>query len=731
MSQRNEVCCMALLFVAQCLLAPTSAVESPSQASPTEADQAQAAVVYVSVSRGELRSGPSEEFYPTDYLPRGSSLEVHHRTNDNWLGVRPPAGSFSWVPAADAYLLPGGKIVEITSPSAVSWIGTSLGTAKQYRWQVKLKQGEQLGVLGEQSTQSSDGKEVLWYKIAPPSGEFRWIHAQAVSSVPIPADKTVPSKQQPTVQPKLQLAAHAKPQSPARRKSQSQQVPESTVVTAAYQEAPADGAIVLGPGEAYYDGGPMEGDVIYEGNGGLGQTIEGEVILGETTDGDALSGDTFDGSYVEGEVFEGEIINGEIINGEIINGEIIDGEVIYEDGSYVDGSFSHSSSDPFAGWHAMDLGDDGMRFTWLERLYTRARQRGPDPLAADPFDLSMARGTVRPNSEAAYARMAMAGDLYQPTAMATEKRRQRGWRDPRTLRSKRSDLIGAPVAAPQVSSSSTNFDAATGIAGNVPQLTSGLERVANALSGARAALAGGPAETGSVASLQPAETFMNVGPSVQSQSPLGNVNWHGIPPNTSPASVASAVTSFDLNQLQVMLSETVTQPMQLWNLQGIYDSAKRYVEHGSSPIERGQARLLMERIEEFAELAQRSGYLAMTRTHNAVPTTVAGSSVVMAGAASRTAAAANVVSSEYQSTFSGATNFDASGWLVNVVAAGPGQPTHALADQTGRILSYVTAVPGLNLERYVNQAVGVTGLRGYLPQLQSGHIQAQRVVRVQ
>lgn len=180
-----------------------------------------------------------------------------------------------------------------------------------------------------------------------------------------------------------------------------------------------------------------------------------------------------------------------------------------------------------------------------------------------------------------------------------------------------------------------------------------------------------------------------------------------------------------------MLSEIVTQPMHLWNLQNIYDSAKHYVEHGGSPIERGQARLLMERVEEFAELAQRSGYLAMSRTANAAASLSPSNNVMTAGATTGNAAAPSVVSSEFQDKFGSASNFDASGWLVPVIAASPGQPTHALADQTGRILSYVTAVPGLNLDRYVNQAVGVTGLRGYLPQLQAGHIQAQRVVRVQ
>ncbi len=714
---------MVLLCVICRCVAFAHAEESTLTAAPVTSGAAadSATVVYVSANRGELRSGPADEFYPTDYLPRGTSLEVHHRTDDHWLGVRPPEGSFSWVPAADAYLLPGGKLIEITSAAAVSWIGTSLGSAKQYRWQVKLKPGEQLAVRGEQSTKGSDGKEVLWYKIAPPSGEFRWIHAKTVSSKPIPVNNTA-SKQHPPSQSKVQTAALTNASTatnrpangkPANRKSTQ----KPSVVSAAYQEGETDGVIVLGSGDDYYDGGPMEGDIIYEGEGFAGPMIEGEVFAEGYVDGGYGDSEYIHDGYVnEGYAVEGyedgSYIDGGYGDEGYVDGQIIDGEIIYENGSYIDGGYMGGSNDHFAGWHAMDLGDDGMRLTWLERLYTRARQRGPDPLAADPFDLSMARGTVRPNSEAAYAQMAMAGDLYEPTGPTNVQRRQRGWRDPRTLRENRSGFSSVPITAPEFSSSDGPSMATQGLASNLPPIASGLDRVAGALASARTAL--------SESTLLAAQTAST------------EVNWYGISSGSSPATTATATSaaSLDLSQLQVALGEMVTQPMQLWNLQSVYDSAKYYVEHGGSPIERGQARLLMERIEEFAELAQRSGYLALNRTTVAIPNFNPGSSVMMAGASSANTAA-NVVSSDFQRDFSGAANYDATGWLVPVIATSPGQPTHALTDETGRILSYITAIPGLNLDRYVNQAVGVTGLRGYLPQLQSGHIQAQRVVRVQ
>lgn len=77
-----------------------------------------------------------------------------------------------------------------------------------------------------------------------------------------------------------------------------------------------------------------------------------------------------------------------------------------------------------------------------------------------------------------------------------------------------------------------------------------------------------------------------------------------------------------------------------------------------------------------------------------------------------------------------AKNFDATGWLVPVHAAQPGQPTHALTSDSGQIIAYVTALPGMNLDRFVNQAVGIHGLRGYLNEFRAAHIEAQNVTRL-
>ncbi|MEM1225347.1 MAG: hypothetical protein AAGJ40_06605 [Planctomycetota bacterium] len=148
-------------------------------------------LVFVAEDAAHLRCGPAGEYYRTDPLRHGQELEVYVETTDGWLGVRPVEASFCWV-VADAVELeaptrPRGRQTvndlvgngEITEDKTVAWIGTNLGRARRYRWQVQLAEGEQVTILGSSQRDGPDGPQT-WYRIVPPSGEFRWIHRNQV-----------------------------------------------------------------------------------------------------------------------------------------------------------------------------------------------------------------------------------------------------------------------------------------------------------------------------------------------------------------------------------------------------------------------------------------------------------------------------------------------------------------------------------------------------------------------
>ena len=137
--------------------------------------------VFVAGEKTFARCGPSGEYYRTDPLRHGQRLDVYLETDDGWLGIRPPEKSFCWVPASAAKLHSGGKAAVITEDRTVCWIGTHLGRARKYRWQVQLAEGEEITILGRSERDGPDGPQ-MWYRVVPPPGEFRWVHRDEVVS---------------------------------------------------------------------------------------------------------------------------------------------------------------------------------------------------------------------------------------------------------------------------------------------------------------------------------------------------------------------------------------------------------------------------------------------------------------------------------------------------------------------------------------------------------------------
>lgn len=137
--------------------------------------------VFVKQNEGFARCGPSEKLYRTDSLRLGQQLEVYLETKDGWLGIRPVKSSFCWLPADQVELSDDGTTGTIIEDQVTCWIGTNLGQAKRYRWQVQLDAGEEVAILGSNEQQAGDSKQQrTWLRIVPPPGEFRWVHRDQV-----------------------------------------------------------------------------------------------------------------------------------------------------------------------------------------------------------------------------------------------------------------------------------------------------------------------------------------------------------------------------------------------------------------------------------------------------------------------------------------------------------------------------------------------------------------------
>jgi hypothetical protein len=156
---------LSALLLAHMLSGALRAEESAAAASPERA--------VVTSPGAAVRSGPGDSFYLTDTLPEATTVEVYQRQADGWCAIRPPAESFSWVFSQNIVLV-GDGLAEITQDDVAARVGSRL-SAQRDVVQVRMKQGERVAILGRDEREGG-----LWYKVAPPAGEFRWIQAKDI-----------------------------------------------------------------------------------------------------------------------------------------------------------------------------------------------------------------------------------------------------------------------------------------------------------------------------------------------------------------------------------------------------------------------------------------------------------------------------------------------------------------------------------------------------------------------
>lgn len=168
-------------------------------------------VVTVTADHTYLRAGPSDDFYPTERLVRDDTVEVWAIDAAGYCAVRPVAGSFSWLRAADIdneAALDGKTVAQtsegsatdsslgfigvIVTDGAVSRVGSQLNALRHVA-QVRLEAGERVRVL--EMVRISAGRHAgLWARIEPPAGEYRWARATDIAlppelAPPAPADE--------------------------------------------------------------------------------------------------------------------------------------------------------------------------------------------------------------------------------------------------------------------------------------------------------------------------------------------------------------------------------------------------------------------------------------------------------------------------------------------------------------------------------------------------------------
>jgi len=138
----------------------------------------------VSAAHAYLRCGPSDDFYPTERLVAGDAVEVWAIDASGYCAVRPVAGSYSWMlardvqrestgPGPDAAPSNGPQTGVVITDAAIGRVGSQINELRHVT-QVALEAGERVVILD--AVRVAEGRHAGdWLKIAPPSGEFRWV----------------------------------------------------------------------------------------------------------------------------------------------------------------------------------------------------------------------------------------------------------------------------------------------------------------------------------------------------------------------------------------------------------------------------------------------------------------------------------------------------------------------------------------------------------------------------
>lgn len=196
-----------------------------------------------------VRCGPGETYYPTSRLMRGSQVEVYRHDAHGWCAIRPPEGEFSLVAAERLKLLPGDDLGEVVGQEAPVWVGSQIAKPAEHRWQLHLQPGERVVVLGVRAGDAQEPGASFWYKVAPPAGEFRWIHRDALGAPEETGPPASPNPESPAATQLLETLSPTEGLPP----TADEAVSEGSLANRAGlapEDPPAPAVLVIAEGEA-------------------------------------------------------------------------------------------------------------------------------------------------------------------------------------------------------------------------------------------------------------------------------------------------------------------------------------------------------------------------------------------------------------------------------------------------------------------------------------------------
>ncbi len=163
------------------------ALETPAASAPALAPPGPGEVAVIAASV-DVRSGPGDNYQPTTRLKLGDRVAVlRPGVNPQWLAIKPPPGSFSWVSGKHIQINERSGTLKSDGKTDIPILpGSQLSQQAPAVESVRARAGTKVYLM-DRPLRTSDGN--TWYPIQPLAEEVRWLPASALppgSAGPVP-----------------------------------------------------------------------------------------------------------------------------------------------------------------------------------------------------------------------------------------------------------------------------------------------------------------------------------------------------------------------------------------------------------------------------------------------------------------------------------------------------------------------------------------------------------------
>jgi SH3-like domain-containing protein len=204
-------------------------------------------------------------------------------------------------------------------------------------------------------------------------------------------------------------------------------------------------------------------------------------------------------------------------------------------------------------------------------------------------------------------------------------------------------------------------------------------------------------------------------PPAEKEQPLASTR-----PRTAGNTVNEEGFQAEIDQMDMEISQMVSEEPTVWDFSDLRTRAETAVARAQTALERGRARLVLSKIQRFQEIQGRYQQVASVKTESTVREAELTAAIVEKPDVQQSAA---VAAAQQPAT----ARFDGAGRLTAVISLRIGTPHFALVDPGGAVRSYVTPAPGVNLRPYLGRQVGISGARGFMPELGTPHVTARQI----